>query len=246
MHHGNILQIDGNYDFTDSEEEDIENENEDELNDNDEGKINADLQFKETCARFLLTNARSLKPKIGALLDSFGSLNLYFACITETWYAGGRELRDHLTDIKGAAGIRILHKSRDGRTNKRGGGVAIAFNSALCNFKQRQLKLVEKGHEVICAVGKVGKIDRKVVVFVVYVPPGMRAPQLQKLREGLAAEVSAAKATYKNPVFAIGGDFNHRDVAGEISLAEQITLVQSGQREATTPSISSIPIRQTT
>ena len=39
------------------------------------------------------------------------------------------------------AGIRILQKSRDGRIRKRGGGVALAFNTSLCNFKQRQLKI---------------------------------------------------------------------------------------------------------
>ena len=226
-HHGKILQIDGNYDFTDSEEEEDEDANR-ELTVNDGDEINADLQFKETCARFLLTNARSIKPKMASLLDSFGSLNLHFACITETWYAGGRELRDHIIDIEGAAGIKILHKSRDGRSKKRGGGVAIAFNSALCNFKQRQLKCVGKEHEVMCAVGKVGKIERKVVVMVVYIPPGMKAQQLQKLRENLAAEVSEAKVAYKNPIFVIGGDFNHRDVMGEVDHAEHMSVVKSG------------------
>ena len=140
----------------------------------------------------------------------------------------GRDLRDHIIEVEGASGIRILQKSRDGRVRKRGGGVALAFNTALCNFKPRQLKLIAKEHEVICAVGKVGKIDRKIVVFVTYIPPGMRANQIQQLRKTLAAEVSEAKAMIKDPVFIIAGDFNHRDIAGEVGLVEQITQVPSG------------------
>lgn len=176
----------------------------------------------------MLTNARSLAPKIESLVDAFGSLNLHFACITETWYSGGKELRDHIGEVEGRTGIRILQKSRDGRIRKRGGGVAVAFNTALCNFKQRQLKVVSREHEVLCAVGKVGKIGRKVVVFVVYIPPGMRARQLEELKESLAAEVTAVKADVKNPILVVAEDVNHRDIAGAVSHTEQITLIPSG------------------
>ena len=200
----------------------------DDSNNSDNGEINFGLQFNESCARFLLTNARSIMPKMDSLKDAFGSLNLPFACITETWYTGGRDLRDHIIEVEGASGIRILQKSRDGRVRKRGGGVALAFNTALCNFKPRQLKLIAKEHEVMCAVGKVGKVDRKIVVFVTYIPPGMRANQIQQHREALAAEVSDAKAVFKDPVFIIAGDFNHRDITSKVSLVEQITQVPSG------------------
>ena len=70
----------------------------------------------------LLTNARSLKPKMNSLVDAFDSLALNFACITETWYQGGKALKDHLVEVEGANGIRILQKNRDGRLKKRGGG----------------------------------------------------------------------------------------------------------------------------
>ena len=52
-----------------------------------------------------------------------------------------------------------------------------------------------KEHEVMCVVGKVGKIDRKIVVLVVYIPPGIKAHQLEVMREALAAEVTAVKPT---------------------------------------------------
>lgn len=178
--------------------------------------------------KVFVTNASSLFPKIGSLVDAFGSLNLHFACITKTWYSGGRELRDHIGEVEGRTGIRILQKSRDGRVRKRGGGVALAFNTALCNFKQRQLKIMTKEHEVMCAVGKVGKIERKVVVFVIYIPPAIKARQLEELREALAVEVTAVKADIKNPVLIMAGDLNHHVMAGAVNLTEQITLIPSG------------------
>ena len=70
-------------------------------------RINPELKTK--CAKFLLTNARSLIQKTDALTDAFQSLNLDFACITETWFKGGRELKDMLTDIEGASGIRFIY-----------------------------------------------------------------------------------------------------------------------------------------
>lgn len=176
----------------------------------------------------MLTNACSLAPKIDSLVEAFSSLNLHFACITETWYSGGKELRDHIGEVEGRTGIKILQKNRDGRIRKRGGGVAVAFNTALCNFKQRQLKVVPKECEVLCAVGKAGKIDRKVVVFVVYIPPGMKARQLEDLREALTTEVTAVKEDVKNPILVVAGDLNHRNIAGAVNLTEQITLIPSG------------------
>ena len=220
------MQVDGSYDLPEEEEDESSENNDSTISDN--GVINSDFQFNETCARFLLTNARSIMPKIKSLQDAFQSLNLHFACVTETWYAGSRELRDHIVDVQGESGIIILQKSRDGRVKRRGGGVTIACNTALCNFKPRQLKIMAKDHKVLCAVGKIGKIERKFVVFVTYIPPGTRAGRVQQLRETLAAEVAEAKLAFKDPVFIITGDFNHHDISGEVNLAEQVAQVPSG------------------
>ena len=72
--------------------------------------------------------------KTEALTDAFESLKLDFACITETWFKGGRELKEMLIDIEGASGIRFDHKSRDGRGRSVGGGVAVAYNPSTCNL----------------------------------------------------------------------------------------------------------------
>ena len=65
----------------------------------------------------------------------------------------------------------------------------------------------------MCGVGRVGKIKRKVVVFVVYVSPSMKRADVDKLREVLSLEIGAAKASYGDPIFMVGGDLNHRDLA---------------------------------
>ena len=176
--------------------------------------------------RFLLTNARSLKQKTAALTDAFGSLDLNFAGITETWFRGGKALSNDLIEYKGSTGIITLHKSRDGRTRGNGGGIAIAFDTACCNFKQRHLKFAKK-FEVICAVGRVGKINRKVVAFTIYIPTNMTAPELAELREALSTEVRAARCSLGDPVIVVMGDFNHRDITSALNM-DDMQLVPTG------------------
>ena len=193
----------------------------------DSDELNLDYMKNESCARFLLTNARWLQPKIYSLVDAFSSLQLHFACITETWFKGGRDLSDTLTELEGASGIRTFHKSRDGRTNKRGGGVAIAINMSSCNFKQRHLKHIQKEHEVVCATGRVGKVSRRIVVFAAYVPPNIKAPQFEALKEAISTEVSAVRIAYNNPIIIVAGDFNHRDLGPALNEVADVSLVQT-------------------
>ena len=178
--------------------------------------------------RLLLSNARSLLPKIDSLKDAFRSLNLSFACITETWFRGGSSLRDTLVDFEGSTGIKILHRSRDGRMRKTGGGVAIAFDTSCCNFKRRHLGQLPKGSEVICATGRVGKVDQVVVVFAVYIAPGTRAAELDLLREGLTTEITQIRMSITNPIVIVGGDFNHRDVNGALNDAGEFEAIPTG------------------
>lgn len=95
-------------------------------------------------------------------------------------------MRNNLVDFEGSSGIKILHKSRDGRKKKSGQGVALAFDMGSCNFRIRHLKQMRKDFEVLCAMGRVAKIDRVVVVFVVYIPPSTGSAELETLKEQLA------------------------------------------------------------
>lgn len=48
-------------------------------------------------------------------------LELNFVAITETWFKGGAQLRQQLSDIEQATGIKLLCRNRDGRRKARGG-----------------------------------------------------------------------------------------------------------------------------
>ena len=212
----------------DGHDDELENEESDCSTDDNDGVNDTINNTSEYSVRLLLTNARSLKPKIGSLVEAFQSLNLNAASVTETWFKGGKGLRDDLRDLEGRSGIRVLHKSRDGRSNKRGGGVALAFRTANSNFRARNLKQMSKGFEVLCAVGKVAKIERSIVIFVVYIPPDMRAPALETLKEELSAEIVAVQKSYKNPLIIVNGDMNRRDLGSGINEVADFDLVRTG------------------
>ena len=81
----------------------------------------------------------------------------------------------------------------------------------------------------MCALGRVGKIARRVLALVVYVPPGIRAQELEELKEAVATEVAALKATYCNPLIFVAGDFNHRDFGGALAEVDVIiSLIKTG------------------
>ena len=136
-----------------------------------------------------------------------------------------------MIELEGKTGIRILNRPCDGRTGRGsrvGGGVSFAFNIGTCNFKIRQLKIIGREFEVLCAAGKIGKVDRSVIVFAVYIPPGIAAAAFEHLKEGLAAEVLAAKGSYKNPIVIVNGDMNHKDLLGGLQEVEDFHVVKTG------------------
>ena len=160
----------------------------------------------KNCTNLLLTNTRSLLPKTEALMAAFDSLELNIACITKTWFKPGAELRTKLDDIEGEHGVKIIHKSRDGRARKVAGGVAIAFRTGACKLRRRELRSSKEGLEILCVTGKVGKMQQKVAVVVVYVPPDMKAA-----------------------AFFVAGDFNHRDIMPALWMADaNFQLVGTG------------------
>ena len=178
--------------------------------------------------RLLPTNARSLMPKLDSLKDAFQSLCLNFASITDTWFKGGSALGGDLIDFEGLTGIKILHKSRDGRRKKTGGGVAIAFDTGSCNLKIRALKHVKKEFEILCVTGRVAKAERTVAIFVVYLPPSMRSQELETLKEGLAVEIGLIKQNMKNPIIIVNGDFNQKDISPALLDVDDFRVLQSG------------------
>ena len=164
-------------------------------------------------------------PKIDSLVHAFDSLELNVACITETWFKPGRDLQERMGDLEGEHGIRVVHRSRDGRLRRAAGGVAIAFKVGSCNLRKRDLRNRKDGQEIVCVTGKIGKIPRKVAILAVYVPPDTRAQQFKDLCDTLVQEIAELKTSLGDPIIYVTGDFNHRDVGPSLELAAGLKLV---------------------
>lgn len=89
--------------------------------------------------------------------------------------------------------------------------------------------------EIMCVDGVIGKVARKAVIFVVYIPPTMKAGELEELKEALAVKVGAAMKSFKDPLVLITGDFNHRDIGGALNeVGDFVPLATGPTRGANT------------
>ena len=201
------------------------NISEDDISEN-EREIHENTDDNDYCTRFLLSNARSLSPKITSFIDYIYELKCDFAMVTETWFRGGRQLNEELADIESASGIKLICKNRPVRgRGVVGGGVAIAINTARSNLKKKVVKTV---HEIVCVVGKIASIERQFAIFAVYIPPSIKAGGFATLCEDLAAALGEVRVSLKNPVIIVGGDFNNRDPAAAFEALEGFEKLRSG------------------
>lgn len=112
--------------------------------------INKDHEFK-----LLLTNARSLSPKINSLQTYFESHELDVALVTESWLRSGEMLDRDVIDLEWGTNLKIIYKNRQktaaGR-RKVGGGVSIIYDKNKCNLKERRVK--GNKFELVLAIGR--------------------------------------------------------------------------------------------
>ena len=181
------------------------------------------------CADFMLTNARSLAPKITSLLDCMIEREIDIAAITETWFKSGQQLEGELIDVEEASGFKLLLQNRR-KGSKRGGGVALCFNKNACTFKKKNL--TGSKFEILCCVGKVRRIERKIVIFTVYVPPQMKVGELRDLNNFLAIKIAEVKVGEKNPIVVVCGDFNNRDISPAMEGVDGFREITSGPTRA--------------
>ena len=172
--------------------------------------------------RFSLSNARSLAKKVTSLIDLFREKALHFAMITETWLQNNRETRNELLDIKHAEKIEFICKNR----GRRGGGVAVAFDSSVASFRPLQIK--NNKYELVGAVGRTTTDMRKCVVFVVYIPPKQTTAVTAGLFECLGNAIEQAKLDFADPHIVVGGDTNRRDISAALSDFPDITIAATG------------------
>ena len=171
--------------------------------------INSFHEFK-----LLLTNARSLSPKINSLHTCFDEHKLDFALITESWLKDSALLDRDVIDLEWGTNLKIIYKNRPktrAGLRKVGGGVSIVYDKSKCSLRERKIK--GNKYELVLAVGKIGKIARQVAIFCIYLEPRMKVNEVAELSELLAEEILRLKAK-GDPIIMIGGDMNRKDIAG--------------------------------
>lgn len=119
---------------------------------------------------------------------------------------------------------------RAGGKKSKASHIKMAFYTGSCHFKLRHLKHVRKESEILCATGRVAKINKMVVVFVAHVPPSIIAAELEALK---AVEVGLARQTFKDPIIVVNGDFNHRDGGGGAKYVADFKEIASGPTRGT-------------
>ena len=172
----------------------------------------------------MLTNARSLSPKIHSLHTAFTEHDLDFALVTESWLKDSRILDRDVIDLEFGTNLKIVYKNRPRNPAGRrtvGGGVSIIYNKSKCNLKERKIR--GNNFELVLAVGKVGKIPRQAAIFCLYLEPRMKVSELKDLCDLLSREILMLKAS-GNPAIFIGGDLNRKSL--DDALADFPDIVQ--------------------
>ena len=178
-----------------------------------EEKININFSFATT-------NARSLPPKIVAMIECFRELDLSFFTITETWLLSNSQTAKEINDLAQSENISLLTRNRSGR----GGGVAVAFDSTKMTLKTE--RLTGNDYEIHCAVGCLNSMKRKIVILTVYVPPKTTVPRFQALASFLSEAIEKMNMKHDLPYFVVTGDFNRRDIGPHLLDFPDIKLIE--------------------
>ena len=170
---------------------------------------------------FLLTNARSLAPKIGSLLDYFEELDLSMAIVAESWLKPGEKLEEDIIDLEFGESISVLHKSRPTRRGKNaGGGIAVLYNNNKMSLKPVNIGAGKA--EIIAAAGSITGIRRKVVVIGMYVRPQTKAEETHRIFEVVENAIQKFKTDLSDPIVIIAGDINRRNIDEAIGIFPDI------------------------
>ena len=70
---------------------------------------------------YIVTNARSLAPKMRSAIENFNELDLSLAIITESWLKDGKRLEECVGDLEMGENIRMIHKNRAAKKTRPNG-----------------------------------------------------------------------------------------------------------------------------
>ena len=174
----------------------------------------------------LLINCRSVKKKLKSLVDNIQTNDSTLAILTETWlYRNDKQVKKELREIFDEHGLSIIRKDR----NSRGGGVAIVYNSRVCELKKIQLRSLKgnSAFEILAAVGKIRGTERQIAVVACYVPPNYKKEENNKFMELLSDTISEVKTKSNGAWLTLGGDFNRRELDSVTDLFPDLNKVIS-------------------
>ncbi|EDO34538.1 predicted protein, partial [Nematostella vectensis] len=164
----------------------------------------------------LLSNVRSLAPKIDEVREAISNANLDLACITETW------LRNHIhNNVIAVSGYNLVRRDR---TKDQHGGVCIFIKDSI---KYQVLEdLMDDEFEVLWIQLRPSRLPRgitSIVVGLVYHPPSAAdMPMLEYLHSCL----STMEASYPGCGTILLGDFNKTLVKKSTRLSNGFKLKQ--------------------
>ena len=184
--------------------------------------INDDVTYK-----IMLTNARSLSPKILSLHEYFEEHELHVAMVTESWLKDGAVLNRDVVDMEYGTNLKIIYKNRPGRgvgARRVGGGVSIIYNKSKCSLRER--KIAGNKYELVAAVGNIGRSKRQVAFFCLYVEPRTRVHELEQLCDLISNDILDLKAK-SNPIIFLGGDLNRRSLSGAVQAFPDIVQINN-------------------
>ena len=148
------------------------------------------------------------------------------AILSETWFQkGDAQLRSLLENISLKDEIKFVRKDRD----KRGGGVSIAYNAALGDFKKLGLDcLKRKKWEILCATGKLRGVKKHHIIIAAYLPPSYNREQNSDFMDCLTSVLVEAKTKVPDSWLTLGGDWNGRPLQQITDSFADIQVVQMG------------------
>lgn len=161
---------------------------------------------------YINTNARSLRPKITSLIDSFRELDLTYAIITETWFSDGDKLQSEAENLLLGHGLNSFTLNRPpGRAGNSHGGVAIIYRDSLAQAKIFDFPNPDC-FEVLCVKFNLIGVKRNVFAISAYMPPGYRVGRARSCLDHIRALIGEIKAKFDNPYINLAGDFNQWEI----------------------------------
>ena len=156
-----------------------------------------------------VTNIRSLGPKIRSFMQDFRMRDLSVSLLTETWGKDDRaSYRRKIIAMFEKEGLGIISLNRKVR---RGGGVAIVFDSQIIDLEELDV-VVPHNLEVVWGLGRPKKGIIKMIIFAAfYYPP--RAKKKQKMIDHLVMTTHDLLGKYPNAEICLAGDKNELELA---------------------------------